>query len=127
MILTNGLCTNQNQPLNESHKILWDFEIKMDCLILARRPEIVLIDKKKKRIFFSFSSFNVPADHKVNTKENEKIDKHLNIARKRKKKKKVEDMRLIAILILIGAFGTVLKSLEKRLEELEIWGRIATI
>ena len=28
---------------NEIHKILWDFEIQMDYLILARRPKFVLI------------------------------------------------------------------------------------
>ena len=33
---------------NGMHKILWDFEIQTDPLILARRPDIVLIDKKKK-------------------------------------------------------------------------------
>ena len=31
---------------NETHKILWDFDIKTDLLILARRLDQVLIDKK---------------------------------------------------------------------------------
>ena len=31
---------------NETDKILWDFEIQMDHLILARRPDIV-INKKE--------------------------------------------------------------------------------
>ena len=34
---------------NETHKILWDFEIQIDYLVLARRPEIVIINKKKKK------------------------------------------------------------------------------
>ena len=33
---------------NEVYKIIWDFEIKSDFLILARRPDFVLINKKKK-------------------------------------------------------------------------------
>ena len=33
--------------LNKMHKILSDFEIQMDHLILARRPDLVLINKKK--------------------------------------------------------------------------------
>ena len=33
---------------NETHKLLWDFEIQMDHLILARRPDIVIVNKKKK-------------------------------------------------------------------------------
>ena len=32
---------------NEMHKILWDFEIQMDHLILIRKPD-QLINKKKK-------------------------------------------------------------------------------
>ena len=33
---------------NEMHKILWDFEIQIDHLILARRPDLVIINNKKK-------------------------------------------------------------------------------
>ena len=33
---------------NETHKILWDFEIQTDHLISAKRPDLV-IDNKKKR------------------------------------------------------------------------------
>ena len=33
---------------NETHKILWDFEIQTDHLIPARRPVRVIISKKKK-------------------------------------------------------------------------------
>ena len=35
---------------NETHKILWDFEIKTDHLIPARRPDLVLINKKRKNV-----------------------------------------------------------------------------
>ena len=34
---------------NETHKILKDSEIQTDPLILARRPDLVLINKKKER------------------------------------------------------------------------------
>ena len=36
-------------------------------------------------------------------------------------------MRLTVVPVVIGALGTVLKCLEKRLEELEIRGKIETI
>ena len=32
---------------HETHKILCDFEIQTDHLILARRPNLVIIDKKE--------------------------------------------------------------------------------
>ena len=35
---------------NEMHKILWDFAIKTDHPIPARRPDLVLINKKKENV-----------------------------------------------------------------------------
>ena len=32
---------------NETHKILWDFEIQMDQLISARRQDLVIVNKKR--------------------------------------------------------------------------------
>ena len=32
---------------NETHKLLWDFEIQIDHLISARRPDLVIVNKKK--------------------------------------------------------------------------------
>ena len=34
---------------NDTHKLLWDFDIQMDHLISARRPDFIIINKKKKR------------------------------------------------------------------------------
>ena len=41
--------------------------------------------------------------------------------------KKLWNMRVKVIPIVVGALGTIPKSLEKRLEDLEIRGRIETI
>ncbi len=34
---------------NDSHKLLWDFNIQTDQLIPARRPNLILIIKKEKK------------------------------------------------------------------------------
>ena len=34
---------------NDTHKHLWDFNIKTDQLIPARRPDLIIITKKKKK------------------------------------------------------------------------------
>ena len=31
---------------NETHEILWDFEIQKDHLILSRRPDLEIVHKK---------------------------------------------------------------------------------
>ena len=54
----------------------------MDHLISARRPDLIIIDKKRTgRIV----DFDLPADHKVKLKENEKRDKYYDLARGLKK------------------------------------------
>ena len=67
---------------NDTHKLLWDFDIKTDPLISARRPDLKII-KKKKRIF-KIVYFAIPADHKIKLKESEKNDKYLDLARELK-------------------------------------------
>ena len=53
---------------NETHTILWDFEIKTDQLIPVRRSDLVLINKKERTC--QLVDFAVPADHRVKLKEN---------------------------------------------------------
>ena len=66
----------------------------------------------------------VPADHRIKLKEGEKKDKYFELARKLKK---LWNMKATIVPIIIGAFGTVTKGLLKRLENLEISGRVETI
>ena len=37
---------------NETHRILWDFQIQTDHLILAKRPDVVIINTKKRELAF---------------------------------------------------------------------------
>ena len=64
---------------NETHKLPWDFEIQTDHLISARRPDLVIVNKKKRtnRIV----DFAVP---ELKIKENEKRDKYHEFARELK-------------------------------------------
>ena len=68
--------------------------------------------------------FTILADHKIKVKESEKKDKYLDLARELKK---LWNMKVTIIPIMIGTFGTVTKGLLKRLEDLEIRGRVKTI
>ena len=68
---------------NDTHKLLWDFDIQTDQLILARRPDFIIINKRKK--ICKIVDFAVPADHRIKLKECEKRDKYLDLARELKK------------------------------------------
>ena len=61
--------------------------------------------------------FAVPADHKVKIKQNEKINKYLNLARELKK---LWNTKMTVIPIVVGALGTVLKISERVFEQFEI-------
>ena len=102
---------------NATHKLLWDFNIQTDHLIPARRPDLLIINKKKRTC--KIVDFAVPADHRIKLKECEKKDKYLDLAREMKK---LWNMQATIITIVIGAFGTVTKGLLKGLEDLEVGG-----
>ena len=70
---------------NDTHKLLWDFDIPMDYLISARRPDLIIINNNKKNKTSKIVDFAVPADHRIKLKECEKKDKYLDLARKLKK------------------------------------------
>ena len=35
---------------NDTHKVLGDFDIYMDHLILARQPDLIIVNKKKREL-----------------------------------------------------------------------------
>ena len=108
---------------NATHKLLWDFNIQTDHLIPAIGPDLIIINKKKKKTC-KIVDFAVSADHGIKLKESEKNDKYLDLARELKK---LWNMQVTIIPIVIGAFGTVTKGLLKGLEDLEVGGRVETI
>ena len=107
---------------NNTHKLLWDFDIHTDHLISARRPNLIIINKLKRTC--KIVDFAVPADHRIKLKQCEKKDKYLDLARELKK---LWNIHVTIISIVIGAFGTVTKGLLKGLEDLEVGGRVETI
>ena len=64
---------------NDIHEFLWDFDIQTNHLISARRPDFIIIKKKKRTC--NIVNFAVPADHRIKLKESEKKDKYLGLDR----------------------------------------------
>ena len=100
---------------NDTHRVLWDFDIQTDLLISVRRPDIKIINIKKRTC--KIVDFAVPAGHIIKLKESEKKDKYLDFWRELKK---LCYIKMTIIPIDIGAFGTVIKRLLKGLEDLEV-------
>ena len=87
----------------------------MDPLISARRPDLGLIDQIKENLLSSGLFY--PSGPRY---ENKRKWKYRQIL------KKLCNLMLTVITIVIGVLETVQEGLEERLEELEIRGRIIT-
>ena len=81
-------------------------------------------NQPQKKKICKIVDLSVPADHRIKLKECEKRDKYLGLARELKK---LRNMKVTIIPIVIGASGTVTKGLLKGLEDLEVGGRVETI
>ena len=68
--------------------------------------------------------FAVPADHRLKLKKSENYDKYFDLAWELKK---LWNIKVTVIPIVINALDTVTKGLVKGLEGLEIRGRVETI
>ena len=63
-------------------------------------------------------------DHRINLKESEKKDKYCDLARELKK---LWNMKVTIVPIVIDALGTITIGLLKGLEDLEVGGRVEII
>ena len=93
----------QNQATvlqNDTHKLLWYFDINTDYLKSARRPDLIKIKKKKKKK--RIRKIAVSVDHRIKLKECEKTDEYLDLARELKK---LRNMRVTIVPIVIGALA----------------------
>ena len=104
---------------NETYKFLWDFEILTNPLISARRPDLEIVNKKKKNLQNWTLPFQLTTE-----KESEKRDKYLDFGRELKKR---WTKKVTVIPIVIGALGTSHQTIDKGLENLETRGQVETI
>ena len=89
---------------------------------LGQKTRTYIINKKKR--ICKIVDFAVPADHKINLKECAKKEKYLDLARQLKK---LWNIKVTIVPIVIGAFDTITKGLIKGLEDLEVGGRVETL
>ena len=68
---------------NEDYKIFWDFSIMTNHVIEARRPDLVVVDKKERSC--KIIDFAVPGDSRIDEKEKDKIDTYQDMGRELQK------------------------------------------
>ena len=100
---------------NDTHKLLWDFNIQTDYLRPGQKTRPYNNQQQKKKRICKIVDFAVPVDHRINLKKYEKKDMYVDLARELKK---LWNMKVTIVPIVIGTFGTTTKGLLKGLEDL---------
>ena len=101
---------------NEEIKVLWDINVQCDNVIEARRPGIIVIDKKERKgIIIDIA---VPADVRVGEKEREKVEKYQDLKREIGRLWKLKMVKVVPVVIL--ALGSVTKGFDRWIEKLGI-------
>ena len=106
---------------NEDYKILWVFSIQTDHVIEARRPDLVVVDKKDRSC--KIIDFAVPGD-RIEEKEKDKIEKYQDL---RRELQKIWNVKVKIIALDLGYLGAVPKQFGNRLKQIGITAGTAQV
>ena len=95
---------------------MWDINVQCNNVIEARRPDIIVIDKKERKgIIIDIA---VPADVRVGEKEREKVEKYHDLKREIGILWKLKMVEVVPVVI--GALGCVTKGFDRWIKKLGI-------
>ena len=107
---------------NDSWKILWDFTIQTDHAIEVRRPDMVIIDKTKNEC--KIIDFACPFDSTIDVRKKDKMKGYNSLKRELKK---IWNMPVKVIPVVVGILGTTPKKLKQWLSDIGIKIRIVEL
>ena len=87
---------------NDSWEILRDATIQTDHIIEVRRPDMVIIDKTKNEC--KIIDFACPFDSRIEERETDKMKAYNDLERELKK---IWDLPVKVISVVLGALGTI--------------------
>ena len=100
---------------NEDYKILWGFSIQTHHVKEARRPDLVLVDKKER--ICKVTDFAVPGDSRTEEKEKDKLEKYQDLGRELQK---IWNVKVKIIPLVVGSLGAIRKQFGNRLKQIGI-------
>ena len=101
---------------NAEIKLLWDINIQSGNLIDARRPDLIVINKKEQKgIIIDIA---VPTDVRVKEKEKEKVEKYQDLKKEIKRLWKLGNVEIVPVFV--GALGSVSAEFERWMGKLGI-------
>ena len=93
---------------------MWDFSIQTDHVIEARRPDLVVVDKKERSC--KIIDFAVPGDSRIE-EEKDKIEKYQELGRELQK---IWNVKVRIIPLVVVSVGAIPKQFDNRLEQIGI-------
>ena len=106
---------------NERVKILLDFQIQTDKLVMANQPDVVVVDKHQRTAVVV--DVAVPRDGNIRQKEHEKLE----IPLLKEELEKMWSMKAAAVSIVIGALGAVTPNLDWWLQQTPTTSEISVL
>ena len=97
-------------------KLIWDINIQCDNVMEARRPDLILVDKKTKSCVII--DVAIPGDCRIREKEIEKIEKYQNLKRELKKLWSLKKVEVVSVFV--GALGCISKGFRGWIDTLGI-------
>ena len=100
----------------QEFKVLWDFMVQCDRVIQARRPDVIVVDKKQKEV--RIIGIAIPSDCRIKDSEQEKMAKHEQL--KEEVRSLLNVKKVTATPVLTGALGCVSDCFESCMEKIGI-------
>ena len=101
---------------------MWDFSIQTDHVIEARRPDLVVVDKKER--ICKIIDFAVPGDSSIEEKETDKIEKHQDLGRE---SQKIWNVKVKIIPLVVGSLSAITEQFSNRLKQIGITAGTAQV
>ena len=101
---------------------MWDFSIQTDHVIEARRPDLLVVEKKERSC--KIIDFAVPGDSRIEEKEKDKIGKHQELGREIQK---IWNVKVKIIPLVVGSLGAMPKQFGNRLKQICITAGTAQV
>ena len=94
---------------------MWGFSIQTDHVIEARRPDLVVVDKKEKSC--KIIDFAVPWDSRIEEKEKDMTEKYQDLGRELQK---IWNVKVKIIPLVVGSLGVIPKQFGNWLKQITV-------
>ena len=108
---------------NDSVKLLWDFHIQTDHVVEHCRPDLLLVEKKKKEAWIIDDA--IPGDSIIKISEQRKIESYQDLKRELRKIWQLKNVRIVPVVI--GALGAVTPQFKANLKNIHCPFTVSTL